>query len=86
MSRETLWKYIVMPFMSGVVGWATNVLALEMTFKPIEYFGVEWFRIDDQPWGFFGWQVSFIFFTTCYHILTESFSVLTNVTSPLVLI
>lgn len=45
-----------MPFMSALVGWGTNVLALFMTFKPIEYAGVEWFRIEDQPWGFFGWQ------------------------------
>ena len=42
--------------MSGLVGWATNALALEMTFKPIEYYGIEWFRIENQPWGFFGWQ------------------------------
>eukprot|EP00568_Trieres_chinensis_P014596 CAMPEP_0183329326 /NCGR_PEP_ID=MMETSP0160_2-20130417/84737_1 /TAXON_ID=2839 ORGANISM="Odontella Sinensis, Strain Grunow 1884" /NCGR_SAMPLE_ID=MMETSP0160_2 /ASSEMBLY_ACC=CAM_ASM_000250 /LENGTH=409 /DNA_ID=CAMNT_0025497515 /DNA_START=34 /DNA_END=1263 /DNA_ORIENTATION=+ len=45
-----------MPFMAGVVGWATNVLALEMTFKPIEFMGIELFRIRDQPWGLFGWQ------------------------------
>jgi len=45
-----------MPFMAGIVGWFTNVLALEMTFGPIEFFGVELFRIKDQPWGLFGWQ------------------------------
>lgn len=50
------WKFAIMPFMSALVGWGTNVLALFMTFKPIEYAGVEWFRIEDQPWGFFGWQ------------------------------
>jgi len=50
------WKYVIMPFMSGIVGWFTNVLALEMTFRPIEFFGFELFRIKDQPWGFFGWQ------------------------------
>ena len=54
--KHELWKYIVMPFMSAIVGWFTNFLALEMTFYPIEYFGVEWLRIKDQPWGFFGWQ------------------------------
>ncbi len=46
----------MMPLMSGVVGWLTNVLALEMTFYPIEFFGTEWYRIDEQPWGLFGWQ------------------------------
>jgi uncharacterized membrane protein YheB (UPF0754 family) len=50
------WKYLIMPFMSGIVGWFTNVLALEMTFKPIEFWGIEWFRIKGEPWGFFGWQ------------------------------
>ena len=45
-----------MPFMSGIVGWLTNILAIEMTFYPIEYKGVEWYRIKDQPWGLFGWQ------------------------------
>ena len=54
--RYALWKYFIMPFMSGVVGWGTNVLALKMTFHPIEYTGLNWFRIKDQPWGFFGWQ------------------------------
>jgi len=50
------WKYLLMPFISGIVGWFTNVLALEMTFHPIEFFGFEIFRLKDQPWGFFGWQ------------------------------
>ena len=50
------WEYFIMPFTSGVVGWFTNVLALEMTFRPIEFFGLELFRIKDQPWGLFGWQ------------------------------
>jgi len=45
-----------MPFMAGIVGWFTNVLALEMTFRPIEFFGIELFRIRNQPWGLFGWQ------------------------------
>lgn len=45
-----------MPFMSGVVGWATNVLALKMTFLPIEYIGVNWWRMEGEPWGLFGWQ------------------------------
>ena len=50
------WQYALIPFMSGLIGWFTNVLALEMTFYPIEYLGIEWFRIKDQPWGLFGWQ------------------------------
>jgi uncharacterized membrane protein YheB (UPF0754 family) len=27
-----------------------------MTFSPIEFVGIELFRLKDQPWGFFGWQ------------------------------
>ena len=44
------------PNRAGVVGYITNVLALEMTFRPIEFFGPEIFRIKNQPWGLFGWQ------------------------------
>lgn len=50
------WEYFIMPWMAGVIGWATNVLALEMTFGPIEFFGIEWLRNKNQPWGLFGWQ------------------------------
>jgi len=50
------WQYVIIPFMAGTVGWLTNVLALEMTFRPIEFFGFELFRIKGQPWGLFGWQ------------------------------
>jgi uncharacterized membrane protein YheB (UPF0754 family) len=41
---------------AGFIGYITNVLALEMTFRPIEFFGPELFRLPGQPWGFFGWQ------------------------------
>lgn len=54
--KFAIWKYAVIPFMSGAVGWFTNWLALEMTFKPIEYRGYDYFRVKDQPWGLFGWQ------------------------------
>lgn len=50
------WKFFIMPFMSGIVGWATNVLALQMTFYPIEFLGVQLYRPKEQPWGLFGWQ------------------------------
>jgi len=45
-----------MPFMSGIVGYVTNRVALYMTFEPLEFVGVPLFRLKDQPWGFFGWQ------------------------------
>jgi uncharacterized membrane protein YheB (UPF0754 family) len=41
-----LLSYLSIPFVSALVGWFTNVLALKMTFYPIEYTGI-------RP---FGWQ------------------------------
>lgn len=38
--------YFSIPFVSALVGWITNVLALNMTFYPVKYYGV-------KP---FGWQ------------------------------
>jgi uncharacterized membrane protein YheB (UPF0754 family) len=55
-SQDELWKFLIMPFMSGIVGWGTNWLALKMTFYPLEFVGVELFRMKDQPLGLFGWQ------------------------------
>lgn len=50
------WEYFLIPWIAGAVGYVTNVLALEMTFRPIEFFGIELFRIKDEPWGIIGWQ------------------------------
>ena len=50
------WEYFLIPWIAGAVGYATNVIALQMTFYPLEFFGVELFRIKDEPWGLFGWQ------------------------------
>lgn len=50
------WKYFMIPWIAGFVGYVTNVLALEMTFYPLEFWGIELFRIKNEPWGFFGWQ------------------------------
>ena len=54
--ENELWKYLIMPFMSGFVGYGTNWLALKMTFYPLEFWGPELVRIKDQPLGLFGWQ------------------------------
>jgi uncharacterized membrane protein YheB (UPF0754 family) len=50
------WEYFLIPWIAGAVGYFTNVLALLMTFYPIEFLGIELFRIKDEPWGLFGWQ------------------------------
>ena len=50
------WEYALIPFIAGIVGYATNVVALHLTFYPLEFVGIELFRLDNQPWGLFGWQ------------------------------
>mmetsp|Transcript_1397 Transcript_1397/g.1890 ORF Transcript_1397/g.1890 Transcript_1397/m.1890 type:complete len:413 (+) Transcript_1397:229-1467(+) len=50
------WEYFLIPWIAGGVGYITNVLALQMTFSPLEFWGIELWRYKDEPWGFFGWQ------------------------------
>ncbi|CAM9479727.1 unnamed protein product [Scytosiphon promiscuus] len=50
------WVYVTMPFISGVVGYATNILALKMTFFPVEFWGIKIWQPEDQPLGCIGWQ------------------------------
>jgi len=53
-----LWNYLVMPFISGIVGWGTNVVALKMTFYPLEFQPsfLKFYQPSEQPFGLFGWQ------------------------------
>ena len=41
------WKHVSIPFVAGLVGWATNWVAIKLTFQPIEFVGL-------RP--FLGWQ------------------------------
>eukprot|EP00934_Nitzschia_sp_Nitz4_P007530 Nitzschia sp. Nitz4//scaffold13_size275219//194807//196501//NITZ4_000897-RA/size275219-processed-gene-0.102-mRNA-1//1//CDS//3329536083//7520//frame0 len=50
------WEYFLIPWIAGIVGYATNVVALQLTFYPLEFFGIELFRLKNEPWGLFGWQ------------------------------
>ena len=50
------WEYFLIPWIAAFVGWMTNVIALEMTFGPLEFWGCELWRMGDEPWGLFGWQ------------------------------
>lgn len=45
--QPDLWKYVSIPFVAAVVGWATNWVAVKLTFLPVEFVG--W-----RP--FLGWQ------------------------------
>ena len=48
LGTATFWKYASMPFISAIIGYITNRVAIWMMFHPIEFFGV-W-----KP--FLGWQ------------------------------
>jgi uncharacterized membrane protein YheB (UPF0754 family) len=42
-----LLMYLSIPITSAIIGWGTNVLALKMTFYPVEFFGIK---------PYIGWQ------------------------------
>ena len=51
--------YIMIPFVCGLVGYVTNVLALKMTFYPLEFFPrcLKFAQVPGQPFGLLGgWQ------------------------------
>lgn len=50
------WEYFLIPWIAGAVGYVTNVLALQLTFYPLEFWGIEIFRLKNEPWGIIGWQ------------------------------
>lgn len=39
-SNTGIWIYFTIPFVSAIVGWFTNVLALKMTFYPTNFIGI----------------------------------------------
>lgn len=43
-----VWRYASIPVIAGVIGYATNWLAVQMTFEPLEFVGIR------EPW--LGWQ------------------------------
>jgi uncharacterized membrane protein YheB (UPF0754 family) len=63
-NEPDIWIYLIIPFTAAFMGWATNVIALKMTFYPINFIGIradknEWFGIKPMGWsgiGAIGWQ------------------------------
>ena len=63
-NETDIWLYLIIPFTAAFMGWATNVIALKMTFYPINFIGIkaeknEWFGIKPLGWkgiGAIGWQ------------------------------
>lgn len=41
------WKHLSIPFVAGVIGWATNWVAIKLTFRPLEFVGIK---------PYLGWQ------------------------------
>ncbi len=54
-----IWLYVTVPIFAAIIGWGTNVVALFLTFWPLEFTGVPIKRYlcgDKQPIGCIGWQ------------------------------
>jgi len=58
-SQTPLWTYAIIPPVAAFVGWFTNVVALRMTFYPLEFWPsfLAFSQIKGQPFGWLGgWQ------------------------------
>ena len=51
-----IWVYIIIPILSAIVGYLTNVVAVWMTFHPTEFAPARVWQPEGQPFGLFGWQ------------------------------
>ena len=54
-----IWLYITVPISAAIIGWSTNVVALLLTFWPLEFTGINISRNfcgKKQPIGLLGWQ------------------------------
>lgn len=52
------WDLLTIPVVSAVIGWGTNVLALKMTFYPLEFTGIDIKGVRPVGWEMppLGWQ------------------------------
>ena len=56
---ELNWTIVSIPFISAIIGWGTNVLALKMTFYPLEFIGFTFKGVKPIGWAGLppiGWQ------------------------------
>ena len=54
-----IWLYVTVPISAAIIGWSTNVVALLLTFWPLEFTGINISRNfcgKKQPIGLLGWQ------------------------------
>ena len=54
--RNNPGTYWTIPVVAAAVGFGTNYVGVQMLFYPIDYIGLELWRLKDSPWGLFGWQ------------------------------
>jgi len=54
--RQRPVEYASIPCVAAFVGITTNWMGVKMLFYPIEYFGIDYRRWQDTPYGLFGWQ------------------------------
>jgi hypothetical protein len=54
--KVPIWVYILIPVLSALVGYATNVIAIWMTFWPTEFRPIKIWQAEGQPIGLIGWQ------------------------------
>lgn len=47
LTGDSAWLYFAIPISTGIMGWITNIVALKMTFRPIEFIGIP---------PYLGWQ------------------------------
>ena len=54
--RNNPGTYWTIPVVAAAVGFGTNYVGVQALFYPIDYIGLELWRLKDSPWGLFGWQ------------------------------
>jgi len=47
---------LMIPLVSAIVGYITNLVGVKMLFYPTQWRGVPLLRFPEQPFGWFGWQ------------------------------
>lgn len=43
--QQHFWLYVSIPFMSGLIGYITKVVAIQMMFSPLEFKGIKPFWV-----------------------------------------
>lgn len=55
-AMENPMEVLTIPITAAFVGWITNKIAVDMIFYPLEWKGLNIWRVPGEPFGLFGWQ------------------------------